>query len=36
MREHSEKVAEFWNKVQNAIMNFYKLNGIEVSEVADC
>lgn len=36
MREHSKKVAEFWDKVQNTIMNFYKLNGIEVSEVADC
>ena len=36
IREHSEKVAEFWNKVQNAIMNFYKLNGIEVNELASC
>lgn len=30
IRENTEKIAEFWNKLQAAIMNFYKLNEVEV------
>lgn len=32
MRNNVEKVAKFWNELQAAIMNFYKLNKVEVDE----
>ena len=31
MRENAEKVAEFWNKLQSAILEFYILNEVEVA-----
>ena len=32
MRNNVEKVAAFWNELQAAIINFYKLNKVEVDE----
>ena len=30
IRDNIEKVREFWSKVQDAVMEFYVLNGVEI------